>query len=175
MLRKVFQRYIPSPQTLRDHSALRPLAKWLHNPQIWHLHRRSVSGACFIGLFCAFLPIPFQMLAAGAFAIATRCNLAVSVGLVWITNPVTMPPLFFFAYKLGSWLLNAQLMVDDSLALNFDSLIGQFGQIWKPLLLGLTLCGAVSGVTAFVLVRVIWRLNVIRRWRDRVDRRTALN
>ena len=170
-LRKFIQRFVPSPQSLREHPGLRPLGTLLYNSEIWHLHRRSVAGACFIGLFCAFLPIPFQMLVAAAIAIATRCNLPIAVALVWITNPLTMPPLFFFAYKLGAWLLHSPLIVDAKPDLRLEWLSEQFGRIWKPLLLGLLLCGWVSGVTAFVLVRVAWRLNVVWRWRERRQRR----
>lgn len=173
MPRKFFQRLMPSPDALREHVALRPLGRLLHNPEIWHLHRRSVSGACCIGLFCAFLPIPFQMLPAGAIAIMTRCNLPIAVALVWITNPVTMPPLFFFAYTLGAWLLDTQLIVDDSAGFSFEWLAAQFGQIWKPLLLGLAVSGGVCGITAFVLVRVAWRLHVVQRWRRRSRLRRA--
>ena len=72
MPRKFFQRFMPSPQALREQPALRPFGRFLHSPEVWQLHRRSVSGACFIGLFCAFMPIPFQMLPAAAIALLTR-------------------------------------------------------------------------------------------------------
>ncbi len=111
------------------------------------------------------------MFVAAAIAVAARCNLPIAVALVWITNPVTMPALFFFGYKLGAWLLNSQLIVDAKPDLSLAWLSAQFDRIWKPLLLGLTLCGWVSGVTAFVLVRVAWRLHVVRRWRERSKRR----
>jgi len=174
MPREFLRKYLPSPQALRAHSALRPLGKLLNNPEIWHFHRRSVAGAAFIGLFCAFLPVPFQMLVAGALALLWRCNLPIAVVLVWITNPVTIPPIFFFTYKLGAWLLDTHLTV-DSIDLSLAWLTAQFGQVWKPLLLGSLVCGWVSGVTAFVLVRVLWRLHVVRRWRARRDlRRTRL-
>jgi len=61
MPRSSFRRYLPDPQKLREHRALKPLGKWLQNPEIWHFHRRSVAGAAFIGLFVAFLPIPMHM------------------------------------------------------------------------------------------------------------------
>jgi uncharacterized protein (DUF2062 family) len=49
-----------------------------------------------VGLFCAFIPVPFQMLLAAPSAIIFSANLPVSIALVWITNPITMPPIFFF-------------------------------------------------------------------------------
>jgi uncharacterized protein (DUF2062 family) len=171
MPRRLLRRYIPTPQVLREHSALRPLGALLYkHPEIWHLHRRSVSGACFIGLFCAFLPIPLQMLVAAIIAIATRCNLPVAVALVWVTNPITMPPVFFFAYKLGAWLLGTHLVI-DAVELDLAWLTSQVAQVWKPLLVGSLVCGWVSGVSAFVIVRVLWRVHVIRLWRERRERR----
>ncbi len=158
---------------MREHKALRPLGDLLQKyPEIWHLHRRSVSGACFIGLFCAFLPIPMQMLVSAAIAIAARCNLPVAVALVWITNPITMGPVFFFCYQLGAWLLGTHLTV-DAVEPSIDWLTSQVGQVWKPLLVGSLVCGWVSGVSAFVIVRVLWRMHVIRRWRERRELRRS--
>jgi uncharacterized protein (DUF2062 family) len=170
MPKELLRRYLPSASSVRTNRALRPVSRWLHNPEIWHLHRRSVSGAAFIGLFCAFLPIPFQMLVAAILALASRCNLPLSVALVWITNPITIPPMFYFAYRLGAWLLDIQLQV-DAVELSWSWLTSNLASIGYPLLFGSLVCGWVSGVTGMVLVRVLWRLHVIRRWRERRERR----
>ncbi len=172
MPRSSFRRYLPDPQKLREHRALRPLGKWLQNPEIWHFHRRSVAGAAFIGLFVSFLPIPMHMLIAAAIAIAARVNLPLAVGLVWINNPLTMGPLFFFAYKLGAWLTNTPPMVTE-VHIDLEWLGQEFDRIWWPLLLGSLVCSWVTGVTAFVVVRVGWRMRVIRRWRARARARLA--
>ena len=166
MARRLFRKYLPDAQKVREHPSLKPLGKWLHDPQLWHLHRRSVAGACFIGCFCAFLPLPMHMLFAGTLAILTRSNLPISLALVWITNPITIPPLFFFAYKLGAWLLHTELKV-STVQLDLAWLKEEFAQIWRPLLLGSLLCGWVTGVTAFVLVHIVWRIDVAYRWRKR--------
>jgi uncharacterized protein (DUF2062 family) len=172
MSRKLLRRYLPDPSEVSENPALRPVSRWLKNPEIWHLHRRSVSGAAFIGLFCAFLPIPFQMLIAAALAIMARCNLPLSVALVWISNPITIPPLFYFTYRLGAWLLNMDVAV-ASIELSWDWLRDNLENIGYPLLFGSLLCGWIAGITGFVLVRVSWRLHVISRWRERKARRRA--
>lgn len=172
MPKHFLRRYLPSAASVREHRALRPVSRWLHNPEIWHLHRRSVSGAAFIGLFCAFLPIPFQMLVAAGLAVFSRCNLPLSVVLVWITNPITIPPMFYFAYRLGALLLDMQLEV-DSVELSWSWLMNNLHQIGYPLVFGSLVCGWVSGVTAMVMVRLLWRLHVLRRWRERRQRRQA--
>jgi uncharacterized protein (DUF2062 family) len=168
MPRNFFKRYMPSQEALRRHSALKPLGNLLYDPELWHLHRRSVSGACFVGLFCAFLPIPLQMLVAAVIALVARCNLPISVALVWITNPITMVPVFYFTYELGAWLLGTHVSIEYA-ELDVDWVTTQLDAIWKPLLLGSVICGWVSGVTAYVLVRILWRLHVVRRWRARLQ------
>ena len=50
MPRGLVRRYLPDPDKLREHRALRPLGNLLHAPEIWHFHRRSVAGAAFIGI-----------------------------------------------------------------------------------------------------------------------------
>ncbi len=172
MPKKWLRRHLPSYESLGASGPLRPVGKYLRDPELWHLHRRSVSGAAFIGLFCAFLPIPFQSLVAALLAILTRCNLPMSAALVWITNPITIPPMFYFAYRLGAWLLGIDVEV-TTIELSFDWLSSQFGVIARPLLLGSLVCGWVTGITAYVLVRVSWRMHVLQRWQERRDRRSA--
>jgi uncharacterized protein len=155
---------------MSTHRVLRPVSRWLHEPELWHLHRRSVAGATFIGLFTAFLPVPFQMLIAATLAVVSRCNLPLSVALVWITNPVTMPPIFYFAYRLGAWLLDRRVEV-GTIQLSWQWLGNHMGEIGWPLLFGSLVCGWVTGVTGMVIVRVLWRFHVIRRWRARRERR----
>ncbi len=170
MPRNFLRRHLPTPAAVRTYRALGPVSRWLHEPELWHLHRRSVAGATFIGLFCAFLPVPFQMLIAAALAILFRCNLPISVVLVWTTNPLTITPMFYFAYRLGAWLLNQQVEV-GTIQLSWEWLSSHVGTIGWPLLFGSLVCGWVAGVTGMVVVRVAWRLHVLRRWRERRERR----
>ncbi len=172
MPKKWLRRHLPDSQSFGKSGALKPVGKYLSDPDLWHLHRRSVSGAAFIGLFCAFLPIPFQSLLAAVLAIATRCNLPLSAMLVWVTNPITIPPMFYFAYRLGAWLLGVDVEI-TAINLSWDWLSSQFSIIAWPLLLGSLVCGWVSGITAYIAVRVLWRLHVIQRWQDRRDSRKA--
>ncbi len=112
------RKLIPSRDKLREFSALRPVAHLLNRPELWHLNRRGVSGAAFVGLFSAFIPVPSQMLLAAIIAIYVRVNLPISVALVWITNPITIPPMIYGSYRVGAWVLGidvAELQVELSL------------------------------------------------------------
>jgi uncharacterized protein (DUF2062 family) len=113
-----------------------------------------------------------HMLIAAALAVAARCNLPLAVGLVWVNNPLTMGPLYFFAYKLGAWLMDTPPMVTE-VHIDFAWIRKEFDRIWWPLVLGSLVCGWVSGVTALVLVRVGWRIRVVRQWRERARKRRA--
>ena len=110
------------------------------------------------------------MLIAAILAVVFRCNLPISVVLVWITNPLTFPAMFYFAYRLGAWLLDMRLET-DSVHMDLDWWISNLDNIGYPMLFGALVCGWVSGVTGFVVVRVLWRFHVIRGWKQRRARR----
>ena len=165
MPRKFLKQFIPT-QNIQKEKSLGIFGELLHDKNLWHLNRRSVSVACAIGLFCAFIPIPFQMLLAAGLAIIFRCNLPISVALVWITNPITMPPLFYFAYKVGTWLTNVHPgPFEFELSLNW--LFTELRERWQPFLTGCLFMGTLSGLIGFIFVRVLWRLNVIIFWKSR--------
>jgi len=144
----------------------------LHDPNLWHLNRRSAAGAFAVGLFMAFVPIPFQMAAAAALAILFRVNLPIAVVLVWITNPLTMPAIFFTAYKLGQWVLGTPPMV-FTFELSWDWLITDMLRIWRPFLLGCFLMSTTASATGYVVIRVVWRIAVLLRLRERRIARLA--
>ena len=165
-MRDRLRRLIPSRKKLREFSALRPVAHLLNRPELWHLNRRGVSGAAFVGLFSAFIPVPSQMLLAAIIAIYVRVNLPISVALVWITNPITIPPMIYGSYRVGAWVLGidvAELQVELSL----DWVLANFVAIGKPLFVGSVLCGLVAGSIGFTASHFIWRNRVMRQWRKR--------
>ena len=78
MPKKFIKRLMPNHRTIREHKHLRFLGSLLHDPNLWHLNRRSASGAFAVGLFMAWVPVPFQMLLGAIGAIAFRVNLPLS-------------------------------------------------------------------------------------------------
>lgn len=166
MPRKTLKRLLPRPDKLKAHKSLQVFGYLLHQNQLWHLHRRSASWACAIGLFCAFVPIPFQMVLAAAVAILCRVNLPLSIALVWITNPFTMPPIFYTCYLLGAFLLNTPPQPFD-FELSFEWLGNKLVFIWEPFLLGCFVAGTVSAILGFFSMHLIWRYSVVKSWKQR--------
>lgn len=173
MARRVFRRLLPIAQDfLRDHSVRRLFGELLLQPNLWHLNRASVSLAVSVGLFTAFMPLPGQMLIAAAGAILLGCNLPIAIVFVWVSNPVTIPPMIFAAFKLGGWLLDEPPR-HERFEISVDWLLSSLGDAWQPLLLGCLLLGLASALLGNIVVRLIWRIHVITSWRERRQRRLS--
>ncbi|MGJ8686422.1 MAG: DUF2062 domain-containing protein [Spongiibacteraceae bacterium] len=166
MARKLLKNWLPSPEKMRTHPSVRIFGSLLHDPNLWHLNRGSVTVAFFIGVFNAFFTITGQMLVAALLAIVFRANLPLSVMLVWITNPVTMPAIFYFSYKIGALLLDVPTK-SFSFELSWHWVESELLLMWKPLLLGCTVNGLFIGLIGAASVHIMWRIHVIKRWRAR--------
>jgi uncharacterized protein (DUF2062 family) len=119
-----------------------------------------------VGLFAAFLPIPLQMLLAAALAVTVRGNIPIAVSLVWLTNPITMPAVFFCTYQTGAWLMDvpARTLPEE---LTWEWITNQLSTLWQPFLLGSVVTGLVLGVLAYFVTMAYWRWWVARQWRRR--------
>lgn len=169
MPRRIIKRYLPDHGKFREHPHLRRFGARLQDGNLWHLNRRSVSGGVALGLFCALLPLPLQMLIAGGLAIWLRVNLPISVALVWITNPLTMGPIWYVSYLIGAWLMGLPAR-DIHVELSLHSLLTTMHGVWKPLALGSVVLGTLLALLGFLLVRLSWRLYVLQQRRAALKR-----
>ncbi len=166
MPKKFIKRFMPEPHRVKEHKHLQFLGDALHNPSLWHLNRRSVSIAFAIGLFMAMMPMPFQMIPAAVLAIVLRANLLLSVALVWISNPITMPPIFYFSYKVGAAIIGRQGS-NFAFEVSWQWLSTELAQVWQPFLLGCFVVGIVLSITGYFTIQGLWRLHVVREWEKR--------
>lgn len=160
---------MPNPEFIKEHKSLQFLGERLHEPNLWHLNRRSVALAFAVGLFVAWIPTPGQMAIAAVGAFYFRANLPLSVGLVWITNPLTMPPMFYFAYRLGLLLLGRPAP-NSGYEFTLDSVMTGLGDIWFPFLFGCLVLGIVSAFLGYFGIHYFWRYYVAKRWNKRQNR-----
>ena len=171
MPRKLIRKYMPDEHKLKSNRYLSWLGSHIHDPNLWHLTRKSVSKAFLVGLFCAFIPLPSQMLIAAVFALVVRSNLPISVSLVWITNPITIPPMFYFAYWVGTQILGTPLQ-DVQFELTWEWFTNGLSAIWLPLILGSAVCGIASGSLGYILMQRFWVWHVNSSWRKRKNRKS---
>jgi hypothetical protein len=166
MPRRFFKRYMPHPDRIRTHKSLRFLGTLIHDPNLLHLNRHSVSRAMAIGLFWAMIPMPMQMLAAAICAVPARANLPIAAGLVWLTNPLTMPPVFYCNYKVGAWLMDTPVKAMP-MELSLAWVRQMLNSHWQPLFLGSFVVGIVIAILGYVATQSYWRWWVGRSWRRR--------
>ena len=126
------------------------------------------------GLFAAFLPLPFQMFIAAFIAFYANANLPISVGLVWISNPITIPPLFYGTYLLGAWMLDTP-PTELEIELSLEWAMTELSNIWEPLFVGSLTTGITLGVASYFLIHLVWRMHVWDNWKKRKLRQTENN
>ncbi|WP_404362065.1 DUF2062 domain-containing protein [Marinobacter sp.] len=169
MPKKFMKRYLPSPDKVRAIRSLHFLGDILHEPNLWHINRHGVSRAFLIGIFWCFIPMPFQMVAAAFCAIWFNANMPLSVALVWISNPLTMPPMFYFNYKMGAWLLGRPVM-EFEFQFTWDWISTRLVDIGIPLYFGSLITATLTACISYAVLQYLWRRKVRADWRKRSQR-----
>ena len=104
MIKNVIKRLFPKLDAVKEEKILKIFGPAVLQPNLWHINKKSVSRGFAIGAFCAFLPIPGQMLLAAFLAITFAGNLPISLILTWISNPFTYTPIFILLIELENFL-----------------------------------------------------------------------
>lgn len=145
---KRFLRPLPRRATIHRYPILRVFTRQARKrPYLWSFRQEKVSVACYAGATLAFLPtygfqIPLALLAAVAF----RANLPVMVAIQFITNPLTIAPLYLTTHKVGTWLIQTT---------GFLPVGGKVGHAAYALVLGGIACGVVAGTALDIIYRLI--------------------
>jgi uncharacterized protein (DUF2062 family) len=160
MAKKTIQRFLPDPNKIRHHKSLKIFGKLLQDANLWHLNRRSARGAFAVGLFFAFIPVPFQMVLAAATAIVFRVNLPISATLVWLTNPLTMPPIFYGSYLVGTLVLN-QPEQHFAFELNWAWFEQSIETIGPAFLVGSLVCASIASIIGYFGIDILWRRSIV--------------
>jgi uncharacterized protein (DUF2062 family) len=159
MPRRFFRKFALNRERFRKLWFVAPFDHLVHNPDLWGIRRRSVVPAFALGLFVAFMPVPGHALAAALLALLFRVNVAIAAVTTFVSNPLTIGPMFFFAYRLGRALLGLEPQ-----PLNFElslSWLGsQFLLIWQPMVLGCVLLGSAAAFVGYVSLDLLWRASI---------------
>lgn len=103
-----FERVVRGRIRLNPNGRLARLAR----SEILDFERGHLARGLAIGMFWAFLPIPFQMAPAALFCFFARGNLPLALVAVWISNPLTYPAIFYFEYRVGAFVLSDSTMLE---------------------------------------------------------------
>ena len=181
-MRRLLKRYLPDHEALAANRWLAPFGTTLFHPHLWHLNRHSAAGAVAVGLFCGLIPGPFQMLGAALCCVLFRVNLPLALLTTLYTNPFTIVPLYLLGFSIGEWILGGsvgQFTAPPEWSGNWSGagLLGWLESLthWmlglgRPLALGLIVLAATLSAAGYLVVRVAWRLYLIRAWRRRGTR-----
>lgn len=164
-----FKRILPAPEKLKNRLMLKLFLQRFSHAQIWQVNRHSIAAGMAVGLFFGNLPIPVQMPCAAIVAIFWRCNVPTAVFSTFFSNPLTMAPIYYGNYRLGSWLIGGGLPAGAHF--NFANLASLGGRVLVALYTGSVVMGLISAVIGFLIVRVLWRLSLVREHKQRCRRR----
>lgn len=181
MLRRLCRKYLPSHEAVRSNRYIARFGPWLQHHNLWQLHRRSVAGGVAAGLFAGLIPgsNPVQFTAGALLAIAGRVNLPVAMLVTLYSNPFTIVPLYYLAFRLGQVALLDTGGTLPPLALGLEgtgfaewlpAALEWLGTVGKPLLIGLPLLALLLAVTGYFAVDWMWRLTVRCAWASRQRR-----
>ena len=157
------------------------IARRLRN---WFIYRvlhvndtpRRIALGVAIGVFICWTPsMPFQMILTVALSWLLGANKFVGLPFVWISNPLTIIPVYGPSYVLGSWIIRSDYKGLQALvkASRFSGNLFEVAQAWWnaiwaifwELWVGSLIVGLVLGVlTYFAMYRIII---VYRQYRHR--------
>jgi uncharacterized protein (DUF2062 family) len=178
MVPKLFRKILPDHDTIRQNRYIARFGPWLQYHNLWHLRRRSVAGGVAVGLFAGLIPgsNPVQFTAGALLAIAFRVNLPIAVLVTLYSNPFTIVPLYYLAFKLGQLALISGEGALPPLAFGLEgkgfsewlpAALEWLASVGKPLLVGLPLLAIVLAVTGYLVTDLTWQLYVRCAWQRR--------
>ena len=166
-IRRVKKFLKPLPRRSNVHRY--PVLKWFaetayKRSYLWSFKSQSMQSALFWGIWISMLPIVgIQMIVVFFVSLLVRANLPLIVALQWISNPLTMGPIYFADYKIGMILINLmgfKYPKNSLLSRNYDWSEFSMKELLRlldtfpPMFLGGSVLGIFMGVFAVFLYKI---------------------
>ncbi|SFV57153.1 hypothetical protein MNB_SM-6-707 [hydrothermal vent metagenome] len=151
MLRKTLKK-TSSHKKLRDF-----IKKYKIPPEYLSTSRKMISRGVLIGLFIAFIPMPMQMAAVLLFVPFVKFNVPIGLAMCWLSNPITMPPMYYMEYLTGSFLLGIK---PEPVEMTLEWFKNNLDNIFIPLYFGTAMYSIFGSLTAYFLVNYLWKRSV---------------
>lgn len=135
------------------------ISKYKVPPEYLSTNRKMVSKAVLIGMFIAFIPMPMQMLLVLAMMPFFKFNVPIALAMCWLSNPFTMPAMYYMEYLTGSFFLGREPLAVE---LTLDWFSNNIDAIFVDLYVGTLFYSVVGSLTAYSLVNFFWRGSVER-------------
>jgi len=120
--------------------------------------RKMIARGVFLGIFIAFIPMPMQMAATLLFTPFFRFNVPIAIAMCWITNPLTMPPIYYIEYLTGSFLLGIE---PEPVQMTLEWFSANISKIFIPLYTGALFYSILGSIGGYYLVNWLWKKSVI--------------
>lgn len=159
MPRRFFRKFAFKRNHLSEKWFLTPFRHLLHDHRLWGIRRKNVVPAFALGLFVSFVPLPGHFVYAALLALLLRVNIPVASLATLFVNPLTMYPLFYFAYVVGAHLLSIE-PGPFTFELSLDWVRHAIGSTWLALLIGCAILGSVTSLIGYVVLDVLWRYSL---------------
>lgn len=119
-----------------------------------HISRHLVSRGVLVGLFWGLVPMPMQMLAVVLTIPLFRFNVPIAISMVWLSNPLTMPLMYYVEYITGNLILGRDGIGDVQLTLQWFQ--SNMKSILLPLYVGTAFYMVTIPPMAYALLNWLW-------------------
>jgi len=133
------------------------------------INRKSVSRGIFVGLFWGFIPMPMQMMAVLFTTPLFRFNVPIAISMVWLSNPFTMPPMYYMEYLTGNFFLGREGIANVELTMEWFS--QHWDEIVVPLYVGTSFYSIIVSSLVYLLVNRLWIASVRKEKSEKDTRR----
>ncbi len=117
------------------------------------VNRKSITRGLLVGIFWAFIPMPMQMLAVVFSIPFFKFNVPIAIATVWLSNPITMPFMYYIEYLTGSFLLGHDSLHVEMSVKWFSS---HFDDIFVPLYIGAFFYSIGISTAVFYSINWLW-------------------
>ena len=150
MIRKIFKNRKHNPD-----SKLGKILDKYHIPrEYFSINRKSISRGVLVGLFWGFIPMPMQMLAVVLTTPFIKFNVPIAISMVWLSNPLTMPAMYYMEYLTGNLILGKAGI--ENIEISLEWFKSHIGDIFIPLYVGTAFYSIVVSYIIYLLINCLW-------------------
>jgi uncharacterized protein (DUF2062 family) len=117
-------------------------------------NRRSMTRGIAVGWFWGSIPMPFQMVGAMSITPFMKFNVPIAIAVVWLSNPLTYPAIFYGEYLIGNLILGREAI--EGIELTMSWFHAHWGQIATSLYVGAFFVATVVNAVVYAGINWLW-------------------